>query len=105
MTALPPYLMRHTVTLEPLTGEGPFGPLFGPSAPVRCRRDDKRRLVRGRDGSEIVSETTLYMSPQQECPDGSRITLDDGRVTTVILAARRGGGRMPTPDHLEVNLT
>ncbi|MGH3323259.1 MAG: hypothetical protein ACRDOV_02370, partial [Streptomyces sp.] len=81
-----------------------FGPVYGAAVPVRCFRDDKRRLVRGLDGSEVVSETTLYMRLVEVCPVGSRVTLDDGRVTTVITSARRDGGGLPTPDHLEVTL-
>lgn len=104
MAAIPMMLLRHEVTVEPLTGEGPYGPTYGPPVTVRCFRDDKRRLVRGADGSELVAETTLYMWLSETCPAGSRVTLDDGRVSTVITSARRDGGGLPTPDHLEVTL-
>ena len=103
--AIPGFLLRHTVTLEPLLGEGPFGPTFGPPVPVRCFRDDARRLVRDASGAQVVSETTLYMRPTAACPVGSRVTLDDGRIATVATSARRDGGGWPTPDHLEVTLT
>lgn len=105
MSAIPRFLLRHTVQVEPLVGEGPFGPLFGSPVTVRCFRDDKRRLVRDASGTEVVSETTLYMRLSETCPVNSRVTLDDGRVSTVITAARRDGGGWPTPDHLEVTLT
>ncbi|MBA9003735.1 hypothetical protein [Thermomonospora cellulosilytica] len=108
MPGIPSFLLRHEVVVEPLIGEGPFGSTYGPRTAVRCFRDDKRRLVRGTDGSEVVSETTLYMRLSETCPVGSRVTLDQGtageRVTTVITAARRDGGGLPTPDHLEVTL-
>lgn len=103
MAVIPAFLLRHTVSVEPLTGEGGNGPTYGPAATVRCFRDDKRRLVRGRDGSEVVSETTLYMRPAEDCPVGSRVTLP-GRVSTAITSTRRDGGGLPTPDHLEVIL-
>jgi regulator of RNase E activity RraA len=109
MAAIPSFLLRHTVTIEPFANEGPFGPTYGPATTVRCFRDDKRRLVRAAKDSEVVSETTLYMRLSETCPAGSRVTLDVGtsaeRVTTVITAARRDGGGLPTPDHLEVTLT
>lgn len=104
MGSIPKWMLRHTATVEPPTGEGSHGPTYGPPAVVRCFRDDKRRLIRGRDGSEVVSETTLYMRLAETCPVGSRVTLDDGRVCTVITSARRDGGGLPTPDHREVTL-
>lgn len=105
MAAIPRWLLRHTATIEPLIGEGPFGSAYGPAAEVRCMRDDGRRLVRDITGSQVVSSTTLYMRMSETCPPGSRVTLDDGSVSTVITAARRDGGGLPTPDHLEVTLT
>jgi len=104
MGAIPAWLLRHTAVVEPLVGEGSHGPVYGPAVTVRCMRDDKRRLVRSRDGSEVTSETTLYMRLSETCPVGSRVDLGD-RVATVITAARRDGGGLPTPDHLEVTLT
>lgn len=104
MAAIPSFLLRHEVTVEPLLSEGSHGPVHGLPVTVRCFRDDKRRQVRGKDGSEVVSETTLYMPLATTCPAGSRVTLDDGRKTTVITASRRDGGGLATPDHLEVTL-
>lgn len=104
MGAIPPRLLIHEATIEPLTGEGPFGRTFGPATPVACRRQDGRRLVRDANGDEVVSSTTLRMAPTEVCPAGSQVTLDDGTVTTAIAAARRLGGRGPV-DHLEVALT
>ena len=66
---------------------------------------DQHRTVAAVRGTEVVSETTLYMRLSETCPVNSRVTLDDGRVSTVITAARRDGGGWPTPDHLEVTLT
>ncbi|TDD25063.1 hypothetical protein E1287_37615 [Actinomadura sp. KC06] len=109
MGAIPAFLLRHSVSVEAYEGEGPFGTVYAAAVDVRCFRDDKRRLVRGKDGSEVTSETTLYMRLDETCPVGSRVTLDGGtgneRVSTVITASRRDGGGLPTPDHLEVTLT
>ncbi|MBG0830515.1 hypothetical protein HS041_22395 [Planomonospora sp. ID67723] len=104
MADLPAYLLRHTVTVEPLTGEGPYGPEYGPAAEVRCFIDDKRRLVRDKTGAQVVSETTVFMPLATTCPVGSRVTLPTGRESTVLTSLRRDGGGLPTPDHLEVNL-
>lgn len=103
MGALPSRYLVHQVLVEPHEGEGPFGPEYGEQTSVRCVIDEKRRLVRDAEGSEVVSETTLYMPLDTVCPAGSRV-IASGRQTTVITASRRDGGGLPTPDHLEVVL-
>lgn len=104
MGAIPAVLLRHQVTIEPLTGEGPFGPVHGAATTVRAFVDQRRRLVRAATGSEVVSETTVYLPPGTTCPAGSRVTLPSGHTSTVITASVRDGGGLPTPDHLEVAL-
>jgi hypothetical protein len=103
MADLPPFLLRHTVAVEPFEGNGPFGAEYGEQTAVVCFVDDKRRLVRDAQGAEVVSETTVYMPLNAVCPPESRVTVN-GRLTYVITSARRDGGGLPTPDHLEVAL-
>ncbi|OUC99319.1 hypothetical protein [Streptosporangium minutum] len=103
MGVLPAWLLVHQVLVEPAEGEGPFGPEYGDAVTVRCFVDEKRRLVRDAEGSEVVSETTVYMPLDTACPTGSRVTAN-GRTTTVITSSRRDGGGLPVPDHLEVAL-
>ncbi|MGI5162650.1 hypothetical protein [Microbispora sp. CA-102843] len=103
MGAIPAFLLVHTVSVEPLTGEGPFGPAFGDPVEVRCFVDEKRSLVRDNEGAEVVSSTTVFMPLATVCPVGSRVTVND-RTTTVLASSRRDGGGLPVPDHLEVNL-
>ncbi|MEU4225806.1 hypothetical protein AB0F17_16050 [Nonomuraea sp. NPDC026600] len=103
MGSVPPFLLRHTVIVEPYEGEGPFGPAFGASVVVACFVDDKRRLVRAPTGEEVTSESTFYAPLNTVCPVDSRVTVN-GRETTVLASSRRDGGGLPTPDHLEVAL-
>ncbi|MEV4245230.1 hypothetical protein AB0J63_17665 [Streptosporangium canum] len=103
MGALPAWLLVHQVLVEPFEGEGPFGPEYGEAVTVRCFVDEKRRLVRNAEGSEVVSETTVYMPLDTTCPTGSRVTANS-RTTTAITSSRRDGGGLPVPDHLEVAL-
>jgi len=105
MGAIPAFLLRHQVTIEVLEGEGPFGPLYGPPVEARAFVDQRRRLVRSASGSEVVSETTVYLPPGTVCPPGSRVTLPSGAVSTVITTSVRDGGGLPTPDHVEAALT
>ncbi len=61
-------------------------------------------MVRNPAGEEVTSSATVYARPDAVCPAHSRVTLTSGRVTTVVAAYKRGGGGLPTPDHLEVQL-
>ncbi|MEV4320988.1 hypothetical protein AB0J37_02015 [Microbispora rosea] len=105
MGAIPQFLLRHTVVIRPALGEGPFGPTFGDPVTVRCFVDEKRRLVRGPTGSEVVSEATVYAQPGTVCPVGSMVTLPSGREASALAIGDLDGGSLPTPDHLEIALT
>lgn len=105
MGAIPPFLLRHTVTIEPFLGAGGAGPRYGTGVAVRCFVDDKRRRVRNQLGKEVVAEATVYCPLATDAPVESRVTLPSGRTGYVITASRRDGGGLPTPDHLELALT
>ncbi|AZM46568.1 hypothetical protein DMB38_12765 [Streptomyces sp. WAC 06738] len=101
---IPGWLLQHTITVEAWLGEGPTGPRFAAPAEVRCFVDEQTRLVRSPNDDEVTSSSTAYCRPDTECPAKSRVRLPTGRTTTVIAALRRDGGRLPTPDHLEVQM-
>ncbi|MEV0445856.1 hypothetical protein AB0I84_12865 [Streptomyces spectabilis] len=101
---IPGYLLRHEVTVEAWEGEGPYGPKYGPPTAVPCLLDEQVRMVRSPAGEEVTSSSTLYALPGTRCPARSRVTLPEGRQTTVIAALNRDSGGLPTPDHLEVQL-
>lgn len=105
LTVLPSFLLGHTVVVEAFTGTGAYGPNFGPPASVRCFLDQQTRTVRAPSGQEVTSPATFYARPGLVCPPESRVTLPDGRVARVIARLERSGGGMPTPDHVEVQLT
>jgi hypothetical protein len=106
VSALPAFLLRHRITVEPYLGASANGPKYGPPvAGVRCLLDEQTRLVRSPTGDQVVSSSTVYAPLGTACPAKSRITLPDGRQTTVIAALRRDGGGLATPDHLEIQLT
>jgi hypothetical protein len=90
------------VGIEPHTGRGAYGDTWGPSVPVTAFVDQARRLVRAADGSQVVSETTLYARLDVEAPPRSRVTLPDGSRTLVIAAHRRDGYAAGLPAHLEI---
>lgn len=105
MGSIPRWLLRHRITIEPYTGEGPYGPVYGPPVTdVRAFVEAKRRRVLDDKGARVVADTTAYMRLAEVCPVRSRVTLPDGRKATVITHAPHDGGGLPTPDHLEVTL-
>jgi hypothetical protein len=108
MAGIPPWLlnrMGQDVSVEPYAGAGAYGPTYDPPATVRALVEHKRKLVRGKDGQEVVSETTIRMQLDVACPVDSRVTLSDGTKSTVLTAKPIDGGTLPVPSHLEVTLT
>jgi hypothetical protein len=109
MASVPDYLLRHRVTIAAYLGEGAYGPEYDtPVTGVLAFVADKRRLVRDRNGDEVVSETTVILKPGTVCPPESTVTVWPGtsreRTSRVITASDHDGGGLPTPDHVELAL-
>jgi hypothetical protein len=101
---IPGWLLRHTVTIEPYLGATAYGPKYGPPTAVEGFLDEQTRMVRAADGTQVSSTSTFWPRLDTTAPAQSRVTLPDGRVTSVIAALRRDGGGLPVPSHLEVQL-
>lgn len=107
-------LMVHTVTVRTLTGTTGTGTTyanpvtFDPATDSGVLVDDRRRLVRSTDGSQVVSETTIYDTRTEHATTwtpGSKVTLPNGRRATVITVAVRTVPGMDLPEHIEVTCT
>jgi len=59
----PPRHLTEVVEVQTYGGEGAYGPSYAPQVTTLCQLDAGRRLVRSRNGDEVVSETTLRLSP------------------------------------------
>jgi hypothetical protein len=103
MSALPEFLLTHTMVVEPLLGRYSHGPQYGDPVTHRCFLDDGTSLVLSREGVEMVSSAKAYLQLNAEVPLDSRVTVN-GQERTVIDVKRRDGKGLPTPDHLEVIL-
>lgn len=55
--------LTEPVTVQSYGGEGAYGPSYAAPASTLCQLDATRRLVRSSSGDEVVSETTLRLSP------------------------------------------
>lgn len=105
MSSIPGWLLRHRITIQPYRGESSTGPVYGTPVQVRAFVDEQTRTVRTPGGEETTSSSTAYCAPGVVAPPLSRVTLPSGRTTTVIAALDRNGGGLPTPDHVELQLT
>jgi len=101
---IPRWLMRHRITVEPYEGESSTGPLYAAPVIIRCFLDEETRAVRSPGGEQTTSTSTAYADLDIAAPALSRVTLPDGRTTTVIAAKRRDGNGLQTPNHLEIQL-
>ncbi|MFY7069585.1 hypothetical protein ACOQFV_27320 [Nocardiopsis changdeensis] len=99
--------MGWDITVEPYTGAGAHGPVYGPPVTVRALMEAGRRKVTRTEGDEVVSTTTLRvrLADADHFPAGSRVGLPDGTTPTVITTVRYDGRKLPVPSHLEVSLT
>jgi hypothetical protein len=107
---------NQSIVLETFQGVNSYGDIF--AAPVTvtgCYVDDSRKLVRNKDGEQVISETTLYTSTANAAlftPD-SRVTVpgasDDNlnpqRAARVIKVNTNDAGIPVMPNHTSVMLT
>lgn len=101
---IPEWLLRHTVTIEPYLGQSAYGPRYAAPVTVKGFLDEQTRMVRAADGTQVSSSSMFRPQLDIAAPAQSRVTLPDGRVTSVIAALRRDGGGLPVPSHLELQL-
>lgn len=95
----------HTAQVETWEGAGAYGDVYAAPVTVPCFAEDKIRLVRGKDGEQVVSGSTLYMAVTDGAlfvPD-SRVTVD-GRVSYVITQNTNDAPGLGLPDHAAITL-
>lgn len=102
----------HTATVETLEGTDGYGRdrfagniTLSPTDDYGCFIEQRNRLVRDKDGAEVVSESTLYTSAALAAlfTPGSRVT-SNGVETRVITASVFTSGDLELPDHVEVSM-
>jgi hypothetical protein len=99
--------MIHQVEVETHAGEDPFGNVHTTlSDPIKGFMDEKRELVRGTSGDQVVSEATFYTGKEHEplfLPE--TIVHYRGKASTVIGCKLADSGPLNLPDHIAVVLT
>lgn len=102
--AIPPTLLRQTITIEPYTGDGARGPLYGAPVTVRCYLEQKTRVVRAPDGRQVTSTSRLFCDRGPVVTTESRVTLPGGRQPRVLQVADLDTQGLVQIDHLEISL-
>lgn len=98
-----------TIVVEALSGSGGYGDLFAAPVTVEdCYLDHTRRWVRVQTGdaagAQKLSSTTVLAPPDTVAPEGSRVTLPSGTVTTVITSSFLDAHGHDLPEHVEISL-
>jgi len=97
----------HTVTVRTLTGAGGMGQTFAAAVTKTVFADDKRRLVRGPNAEQVISESSVYgdVADAGAFTPGSEVDLPSGRTAVVIVCAVKTSGTLGLPDHFEAACT
>lgn len=95
----------HKATVETWQGAGAYGDVYAAPVTVPCFAEAKIQLVRGKDGQQVVSGSTLFMAAADGAlfaPD-SRVTVG-GRVSYVITQNTNDAPGLDLPDHAAITL-
>lgn len=97
----------HTVTVETYRGTNGYGEdMFAAPVTVVGFLDDSRRLVRGADAEQVISESQFYTLPENGAlfTAESRVTIA-GVTSRVIRTNVNTSGPLGLPDHTVVSFT
>jgi hypothetical protein len=96
----------HTVSVEMFLGAGAYGDIYAAPVNVLGFMDGSRKLVRGANGEQVVSESTFYTYPITGplFATDSRVT-QGTEVSYVIKNNTNDSGALGLPDHAAINLT
>lgn len=98
----------HTVTVETFLGQGANGDLFAAPVKVVGWLSGSRKIVRGIDGQQAISESAFYTNISNAAlfTTDTRVTDSLGTVSRVIrVNVNDTGGLMQNVEHVAVALT
>lgn len=101
---IPGRLLPNRVALHLGGGQGPFGPIPGERRVVRALVEGSNRTVQASDGSEVVSDTRVYLDPVV-VDHGSEVTIFVGKPEeTTRRVVRVAQFRAPGRSHTVLDL-
>lgn len=96
MSSLDDFFFPHSVTVRDRTLGGGMGGGFRHPRSLRAEVKDQKRLVRDKNGAEVVSSTSVTVALDAEVPLGSEVTVwlgtADERSAFVIATSRDDNG-------------
>lgn len=99
--SLPPESLVHAATVEPYTGSGAYGDVYGAPFSIPCYVEQQNSVVIAPDGDDTVASATLYADLGPELPPGSKVTYGGRTMRVITVAVLDDGGE---ESHLEVAL-
>lgn len=75
---LPEEFTPHVVSVRDFIENTGMGSGFGPPRPVVCFAEDEQKVVRSRDGAEVVSTSQVTTNFDELVPVGSLVTVWPG---------------------------
>lgn len=105
MAEIEGWLLTHWCDVETYKGDTAYDDLYARPRTVQCSINDEARLVRGSNGDEQLSQTTIlvFIGDAPKFALDSRVKVN-GRRTFVIARNVRDSGGLGLGDHCEVNL-
>lgn len=87
---IPTALLRDTVSVEPRSGEGAAGTLYGTAVSYPARVEDARTLIRQTADAAVVSEAAVWLRPDAAVAVGDRLTLSGTVYRVLAVTPQRG---------------
>lgn len=112
MAKLPAQFFVHRLVVTPLIGSGAYGEKYGDPVEVPAFISQRRRMVRGLNGVEVLSEALILtdLDYVEQLTPGSLVVLHTEMMgiplpeSSVLAVAYNTDGGMGGWEHLEVNV-
>jgi len=78
---IPKWMLRQTIQVEPYSGSGAYGPIYGNTFSSSARVQHGRMRTMDDDGNEITSDTQVFMRPGVNIPVGSKVYYESNTYT------------------------
>jgi hypothetical protein len=103
------FFYPHQVKVRDYLGMGGMGPSYGASRALAAEVKDEQKLIRSKDGAEVVSSSNVTVDVAAEVPLGSLVTVWAGtaaqRESAVLAVSRNENGDTPLDSFLLLYLT